>query len=449
MDFIPSTDSDRREMLEDIGVDSLEELFSDIPDDLKVESNLVDGQGETELELKESVKKIADRNEKPGDRLNLIGAGLYDHFIPSVVSHVTGRSEFYSAYTPYQAEISQGTLTWMFEFQTEIAELTGMDIANSSMYDGGSSAAEAVLLAQEYLGKDKVVVSETLNPRYRDVIETYLPLEEKQVIELGSDQGRIDRDQLDEILTGEDSIAGLVVQSPNYLGVIENLGGLKEKLEDSFLIVSSNPISLGLLEPPGSFGADIVVGEGQPLGNPMNFGGPLLGLFATRKDYLRYLPGRVSGRTVDADGNQGYVMALQTREQHIKRERATSNICTNQALNALAATVYLASLGPSGLKSLAKINWDKAHYLAEELTALPGIELAWDQPFFNEFAIKVSGDPSNVWEKMKEKGIDLLHPDHLKEAGLKDLLLVAVTEKVKKGEMDEFVRLMRAEVESK
>lgn len=447
MDFIPNTDSDRREMLEDIGVDSLEELFSDIPDDLKVERDLVDGQGETELELTESVKEIAGRNEKPGDRLNLIGAGLYDHFIPSVVSHVTGRSEFYSAYTPYQAEISQGTLTWMFEFQTEIAELTGMDIANSSMYDGGSAAAEAVLMAQEYLGRDKVIVSDTLNPRYRDVIETYLPLKEKQVIELGVKNGRVDRIQLDDILSSEDSIAGLVVQSPNYLGVVEDLSGLKEKLDDSFLIVSSNPVSLGLLEPPGSFGADIVVGEGQPLGNPMNFGGPLLGLFATRKDYLRYLPGRVSGKTVDREGNEGYVMALQTREQHIKRERATSNICTNQALNALAATVYLATLGPSGLKSLAKINWDKAHYLADQLTDLPGIELAWNQPFFNEFAIEVPGDPTDIWEKIKEGGIDLLHPDNLKEAGWEDLLLVAVTEKVKKEEMDHFVGLMKNEVE--
>ncbi|MBS3735862.1 MAG: aminomethyl-transferring glycine dehydrogenase subunit GcvPA [Candidatus Bipolaricaulota bacterium] len=447
MDFIPNTDSDRREMLEDIGVNSLRELFSDIPDDLKVEQDLVDGQGETELELKESVKAIADRNEKPGDRLSLLGAGLYDHFIPSIVSHVTGRSEFYSAYTPYQAEISQGTLTWMFEFQTEISELTGMDIANSSMYDGGSAAAEAVLMAQEYLGKDKVIVSETLNPRYRDVIETYLPLEENQVIELGTRDGRIDRINLEEILASEDSIAGLVVQSPNYMGIVEDLSGLKEELKDSFLIVSSNPISLGLLEPPGNFGADIVVGEGQPLGNPMNFGGPLLGLFATRKDYLRYLPGRVSGKTVDREGNGGYVMALQTREQHIKRERATSNICTNQALNALAATVYLASLGPSGLKSLAKINWDKAHYLADELTDLPGIELAWNQPFFNEFAIKVPGDPCDIWEKMKQNGVDLLHPDTLKEAGWEDLLLVAVTEKVKKDELDHFVDLMRGEVE--
>jgi len=447
MDFIPNTDSDRREMLEDIGVDSLEELFSDIPDDLKVERNLVDGHGETELELKDSVEKIADRNEKPGDRLSLIGAGLYDHFIPSVVSHVTGRSEFYSAYTPYQAEISQGTLTWMFEFQTEIAELTGMDIANSSMYDGGSSAAEAVLMAQEYLGKDKVIVSEALNPRYRDVIETYLPLEEKQIIELGSTEGRIDRGELDEILASEDSIAGLVVQSPNYLGIVENLSGLKEKLDDSFLIVSSNPISLGLIEPPGSFGADIVVGEGQPLGNPVNFGGPLLGLFATKKDYLRYLPGRVSGKTVDREGGEGYVMALQTREQHIKRERATSNICTNQALNALAATVYLASLGPSGLKSLARINWDKAHYLAGKLTDLPGVELAWDQPFFNEFALNFPGDPRDIWEKMKERGVDLLNPDYLQAAGWEDILLVAVTEKVKKEEMDDFVSMLRNEVE--
>ncbi|MBS3825036.1 aminomethyl-transferring glycine dehydrogenase subunit GcvPA [Candidatus Bipolaricaulota bacterium] len=446
MDFIPNTESDRREMLGDIGVNSIEELFSDIPDRLKVGATLLDEEGETELELKENVARIANRNEKPGDRLTLIGAGLYDHFIPSVVSHITGRSEFYTAYTPYQAEISQGTLTWMFEFQTEIAELTGMEIANASMYDGGSAAAEAVLMAQEYLNKDKIVVAETLNPRYRDVIETYLPSEEKQVIELGTTKGRINREELDAILSREDSIAGLVVQSPNYLGIVEDLGGLKEDLGDSFLIVSSNPISLGLLEPPGSFGADIVVGEGQPLGNPMNYGGPLLGLFATKKDYLRYLPGRVSGKTVDREGNEGYVMALQTREQHIKRERATSNICTNQALNALAATVYLASIGPSGLKSLARINWDKAHYLASELENLPGVKLAWDQPFFNEFAMEVPGDAQVLWNKMKGEGIDLLHPDKLKPVGWDDGFLIAVTEMVSKGEMDEFVRLLDGEV---
>lgn len=446
MDFIPNTESDRGEMLGDIGVSSIQELFSDIPEELKVGEGLLDEEGETELELKENLSNIADRNEKPGDRLTLIGAGLYDHFIPSVVSHVTGRSEFYSAYTPYQAEISQGTLTWMFEFQTEIAELTGMEIANASMYDGGSAAAEAVLMAQEYLNKDKVIVAETLNPRYRAVIETYLPLEEKQVIELGSKDGRIDKDELADILTKEDSVAGLVVQSPNYLGIVEDLRGVKEALEESFLIVSANPISLGLLEPPGHFGADVVVGEGQPLGNPVNYGGPLLGLFATRKDYLRYLPGRVSGKTVDQEGNDGYVMALQTREQHIKRERATSNICTNQALNALAATVYLASLGPSGLKSLARINWDKAHYLAEKLQELPEVKLRWDQPFFNEFVVEVSGDSRKLWKKMSEQGVDLLHPDQLKQAGWGDSFLIAVTEKVKKGEMDDFVGLIKKEV---
>lgn len=446
MDFIPNTESDRREMLGDIGVNSIEELFSDIPDRLKVGADLLGEEGETEFELKENVTKIANRNEKPGDRLTLIGAGLYNHFIPSVVSHVTGRSEFYTAYTPYQAEISQGTLTWMFEFQTEIAELAGMEIANASMYDGGSAAAEAVLMAQEYLNKEKIVVAETVNPRYRDVIETYLPSEEKQVIELGTTNGRINREELDAILSREDSIAGLVVQSPNYLGIVEDLDGLKGDLGDSFLIVSSNPISLGLLEPPGSFGADIVVGEGQPLGNPMNFGGPLLGLFATRKDYLRYLPGRVSGKTVDQEGDEGYVMALQTREQHIKRERATSNICTNQALNALAATVYLASIGPSGLKSLARINWDKAHYLASELEKLPGVKLGWDQPFFNEFAVEVPGDTRVLWNKMKREGIDLLHPDQLKPVGWEGGFLIAVTEMVSKGELDEFVRLLDGEV---
>ncbi len=447
MDFTPSTENDRRGMLDRIGVDSLEELFSDIPEELKVERDLIDEEGKSELELKEDVRRIAEENDKPGDRLSLVGAGLYDHFIPSVVSHVTGRSEFYSAYTPYQAEISQGTLTWMFEFQTAISELTGMDIANASMYDGGSSAAEAVLMAQEYLDKDKVIVAETLNPRYRDVIETYLPLEEKQIIELESEKGRIDRAELDKILSEEgESIAGLVVQSPNYFGIVEDLTGLKEKIGEAFLIVSSNPISLGFLEPPGSFGADIVVGEGQPLGNPPSFGGPLLGLFATKKDYLRYLPGRISGKTVDDEGDEGFVMALQTREQHIKRERATSNICTNQSLNALAATVYLATLGPDGLETLAKINWDKAHYLLERLEEIPGIQRIWDQPFFNEFAIQVSGDADKLWKKMNEEGVDLLHPDELRKLGIDNGFLLAVTEKIKKDEMDEFVKLTREEV---
>lgn len=446
MDFIPHTEEDKREMLEEIGVSSIDELFSDIPDEVQVNGDIIGKDGKTEQELKKHVNKLAKESIKPGDRVSLTGAGLYNHFIPSVVSHVTGRSEFYTAYTPYQAEISQGTLGWMFEFQTAISELTGMEVANASMYDGGSSAAEAVLMARGYLDRRTVVVAEDINPYYRDVIETYLPDPDDEVVELSSKDGRIDRDHLEEIVNEVDDLAGLVVQTPSYYGIVEDLSGLKEKIGEAFLIVSSNPISLGLLEPPGSFGADVVVGEGQPLGNPVYFGGPLLGLFATKSDYLRYLPGRVSGKTVDDEGREGFVMALQTREQHIRRERATSNICTNQALNALAATVYLSSLGPDGLTTLSRINWDRAHYLADQLREIDGVDLTWDQPFFNEFVFTVDADPEVIWERMKEEGIDLLHPKHLRRLGLEENLMIAVTEKVDKEDMDRFAELLAEEM---
>ncbi len=446
MDFIPNTDEDKREMLEEIGVDSIAELFSDIPSEVQVQGELIGEEGRTELELKNEVGSLAKENAKPGDRVNFIGAGLYDHFIPSVVSHVTGRSEFYSAYTPYQAEISQGTLTWMFEYQTAISELTGMDIANSSLYDGGSAAAEAVLMAQEYTGNRSVVVANTLNPAYREVIETYLPDPDDSVIQLPDNNGTIDTNALERTVSSNDDLAALVLQSPNYFGLIEDLRGLKEKVNDGFLIVSSNPISLGLLEPPGQFGADIVVGEGQPLGNPISFGGPLLGLFATRKEYLRYLPGRVSGKTTDGEGNEGFVMALQTREQHIRRERATSNICTNQALNALAATVYLSALGPAGFSRLAEINWQVSHYLARKLVEIDNVQLTWEKPFFNEFVITIGNDPERIWKSMKQEGIDLLHPKHLKHMGLDRNLMLAVTEKIRKEDMDHFAELLEREL---
>lgn len=446
MDFIPHTEEDKREMLEEIGVGTIDELFSDIPDEVQVEGELLGKDGKTEQELKNHVNKLARENEKPGDRVSLIGAGLYHHFIPSVVSHVTGRSEFYSAYTPYQAEISQGTLGWMFEFQTAISELTGMEIANASMYDGGSSAAEAVLMTREYTDRGSVVVADNINPYYREVIETYLPDPEDGIIELSSTDGRIDKDHLTRIIDNNEDLSGLVVQTPNYYGIVEDLRGLKDAIGDGFLIVSSNPISLGILQPPGEFDADIVVGEGQPLGNPVNFGGPLLGLFATKMDYLRYLPGRVSGKTEDSAGDEGFVMALQTREQHIRRERATSNICTNQALNALAATVYLSSLGPDGLAKLARINWNRAHYLADKLTGLNAVNLRWDKPFFNEFVIDIEADPEIIWEKMKEEGIDLLHPDHLRKQGLENDLMIAVTEQIDKDDMDRFVKLLDREL---
>ena len=438
MDFIPNTDKEREEMLEEIGENSIEDLFSDIPQEIREEFEPLGKDGLSELELTQKIHDYARENSSPENRTSFIGGGLYEHFIPAVVDHITGRSEFYTAYTPYQAEISQGTLTWMFEFQTAISELTGMDIANSSMYDSASATAEAVHMARRVEGGDKVLLAETLNPLYEKVIRTYLPGDEDSIVTVPALNGRLDRKSLEEILKEEDSISCLVLQSPNYLGIVENLSGLKERLGDSFLIVNTNPISLGVLEPPGNFGADIVTGEGQMLGNPVYFGGPLLGLFASRMEYLRYLPGRISGKTVDDENEPGFVMALQTREQHIRRERATSNICTNQALNALAATVYLSYLGSSGFKRLSEINWEKSHYLAGELTDIEGVSLEWEQPFFNEFTISVPGDPHEIREKLKDRGIDILKPDYLETFGLDSHFLIAVTETISREEMDIF-----------
>ena len=439
MKYIPNTPQDREEMLEEIGASSIEELFSDIPAEILNSYQGTEMEPLSEPELEREFRQIADRNGSFNDRTCLLGGGVYNHYIPAVVSHVISRSEFATSYTPYQAEASQGTLTWMFEFQTEIAELTGMDIANSSMYDGASAAAEAVLLSLRVREGGKILVSSTLNPYHRKVIETYLQGLETDLQTIPSKEGRIDREYLSKYANDSEDIASIVIQNPNYLGIVEDLRGVKETIGESLLIVDANPISLGLLEPPGNFGADVTVGEGQPLGNPLNFGGPLLGFFATKREYLRDLPGRVSGQTTDRDGDTGYVMALQTREQHIRRERATSNICTNQALNALAATVYLAALGPDGLSNLARINWDRAHYLAAELTKLDGIRLQWDRPFFNEFLVHTERDPSTIWQKLKENGFDVLHPRYLCDLALDSHLLFAVTETVAKEDLDDLL----------
>jgi len=443
MDFVPNTEEERKEMLEAIGKESLEELFSDIPDELRERCAPLGLAGLSERKVKAELDELARMNAG-GERISLIGAGLYDHYIPAVVRHVTGRSEFYTAYTPYQAEVSQGTLTWMFEFQTAVCELTGMEIANSSMYDGGSAAAEALLMALRVRREGEVAVAQTVNPWHREVIDTYLPKDEASVLEVPYDSatGRLDREYFRRICRERD-LAALLVQSPNYFGLVEELEGLKEELGEGLLVVSANPISLGMLQPPARFGADVVVGEGQPLGNPISYGGPALGLFATRERYLRYIPGRLSGRTEDREGEEGYVMALQTREQHIRRERATSNICTNQALNALAATVYLAGLGAEGLEEVARTSWDRAHYLAQELTDLQQLERAWETPFFNEFVLRVEGDPLRIWTALKDRGIDLLHPRHLSSVGLEDCLMLAATEKLSKEELNTVLAAFR------
>lgn len=326
----------------------------------------------SELEVSQLVNQMAAENAHTGQHVSFLGGGIYDHYIPAIISHLISRGEFLTCYTPYQAELSQGTLTWMFEFQTMVCELTAMEVANSSMYDGGSALAEAMLMAKNVTGRTKFLVPRNLNPHYRQCLETYAWGAGLELIDVPfTDTGQIDRAALQPDEIGE--LAGLIVQTPNFFGIIENLSGLKDLIKDAFLIVSVNPISLGILAPPGLFGADIVVGEGQPLGIPQSFGGPLLGIFATRMSYVRRMPGRMAGRTVDADGRVGYVMALQTREQHIRREKATSNICTNQALMALCATIYMATLGRRGLRKLAELNLQKAHYLAEKISVLPGL----------------------------------------------------------------------------
>ncbi len=438
MEFIPNTEEDKGKMLEDIGLKSRKELFADIPEEIKSRCEPLGIEPTSELEIRRALKKISGKNADPDKFTSFIGGGIYDHFIPSVLDHILLKPEFYTAYTPYQAEISQGTLSWMFEFQTLICELTGMDIANSSMYDGATSMSEAMLLASDLTNKDKVLVAESINPFYREVIDTYGWGADLKIETIPfNEQGRIDKTSLRDKI---DQVAAVLVQNPNFFGVVEDLYGLKEEIADSLLIVCVNPISLGVLAPPGDYGADIVVGEGQPLGNRLNFGGPLLGILATRKKFLRKLPGRLSGVTVDEDGKPGFVMALQTREQHIRREKASSNICTNSGLCALAATVYLSVLGKKGLKEVSSQATQKAHYLKEEITKLGGYRLEFPQvPTFNEFLIRTDKEPSMIANYLKSQGFLLLDPKHLANFGFSSHLLLAVTEKRTKQEMDNLV----------
>ena len=435
MRYIANTDDDRREMLATVGLASLEHLFTDIPKRVKDRFQPLGLPARTEMEVARALEEFVRSNNDWQASISFLGGGIYDHYIPSVVSHVTSRSEFYTAYTPYQPEVSQGTLTAMFEFQTLVCELTAMEVANASMYDGATALAEGVLMAERIVGNKRVAVAQSLFPHYRRVVDTYCWAAGIEVVGLrATADGRCDTARI------PDKLSSLVIQSPNAFGVIEELEGLKDALGRTLLIVVTNPISLGLLAPPGQFGADVVVSEGQPLGLSSSFGGPLLGLFATRKRYLRQMPGRIAGQTVDTKGKIGYTMAVQTREQHIRRERATSNICTNSALCALAATVYLASLGANGLQEVARLNLEKAHYLAQQITSLPGYELAFQAPFFNEFTVQVPTNPQQLRASLQEEGFLVDNPTQLASLGVADALRFAVTEKRTKEELDHLVK---------
>jgi len=426
--YIPNTDEDRRAMLDFIGVASAGELFADIPPELRV-GGLELPQALPEQALLREMSALAARNQVPEDGYAcFLGGGAYRHFIPSVVAHVVGRAEFYTAYTPYQPEISQGTLQTMFELQSMACELTGMDVANAGMYDGASALAEACLMACRVTGRSRIALLDTLNPAYADVVRTYAS-GPGLAVDVVSDGG----------LTTEH--ACLAVQHPNFFGCLEDVWAREAAAHaaGALLIAVVDPISLGMLAPPGDYAADIAVAEGQSLGWPVNFGGPYLGLFACRRDHLRQMPGRIAGRTTDLDGRAGYVLTLQTREQHIRRERATSNICTSQQLVGLAATVYLAAVGKHGLRRIAEVCYQRAHYAAERIAALPGYSLAFDAPFFKEFTVRCPRPPAEVLARLLERGIigGLDVSDRVENG-----LLVCVTEVNTREEIDRLVEAL-------
>ncbi|NQU18473.1 MAG: aminomethyl-transferring glycine dehydrogenase subunit GcvPA [Candidatus Saganbacteria bacterium] len=431
MSYIANTTSDQRKMMEFLGISSIDELFKNIPDSVLFKKELSLPGPLNEMEVLDELAASASKNIV--GKASFLGAGSYNHFIPSVVKHICSRSEFYTAYTPYQAEASQGTLQAIFEYQSMICNLTGMDVANASMYDGATAMAEAALLACAVTKRSEIVVSKTVHPAYREVLKTYANGADKKVIEIPIGTGNW------ELGNGN---ACVIVGQPDFFGCVVNLDGLADKIHQngSLFIVSVDPISLGILKPPGEYGADIVVGEGQSLGNPQNFGGPGLGLFAVKEKYLRNIPGRLVGETVDKDGKRAFCLTLQTREQHIRRERAGSNICSNEALCALAAVVYLSSLGAEGLRKVAETCLEKSHYLA---SLFPSSQLLFPNAvFFKEFAIKLDKPVSEVNKKLLENGIigglDLgrFYPEY------NNCMLVAVTEMTKKEDMDRFTEIL-------
>ncbi|MDW7987493.1 MAG: aminomethyl-transferring glycine dehydrogenase subunit GcvPA [candidate division WOR-3 bacterium] len=441
--FIPHTPEDKNQMLKKIGVSTFEELISVIPHELRFTSELNLPEPLSELEILNHCQKLAVKNKHLKEYVSFLGGGVYDHFIPSIIKHIVSRSEFYTAYTPYQAEVSQGTLQTIYEYQSLICELFDMEVSNAGMYDGASAFAEACHMARSITKRDKILMATTIHPFYQQVIKTYTYGLNIPIIECSCKSGKIDPAEVEEKIDRD--TAALLVQHPNFFGILEPMQALSEiaHKHGALLIVCVDPISLGLLAPPGNYHADIAVGEGQSLGILPAFGGPYLGILTTRKEYIRLIPGRLVGRTVDNENNTGYVLVLQTREQHIRREKATSNICTNEALCALMATIYLSVMGKNGIKEVAEHCYAKSHYLAKEISKLDGYELAFNAPFFKEFVIKTKLDPEYIIrELLKEKifaGINLSRFNK----DWNNLMLVAVTEKRTKSELDQYIQILK------
>jgi len=439
MRYIPNSPEEREEMLAEVGLSSAAELFRSIPTEVQLGRQLNVTDPLAEPEVIAAMEAMAAKNTA-ATKPSFLGGGVYSHYSPTVVDHLIQRSEFFTSYTPYQPEISQGTLQYIFEFQTLVCQLTGMEVANASMYDGSTAMAEAYLMAQRVTRRDKIVVANSVHPQYREVAATYTQHGDLEIVTADFDQttGRVA-----DLSTLDDKTAALVVQSPNFFGCIENL----ERLADAahavgalFIVVVTEAISFGLLKSPGACGADIVVGEGQSWGIPMSFGGPHLGLFATQEKYVRNMPGRLCGVAYDKNGNRGFVLTLSTREQHIRREKATSNICTNQGLIALAATIYMETMGKKGLQEVAEQNAQKAAYAKKKIAAIDGFSIPFSAPTFNEFVVRGPRSAVETLEKVRTEG-GVVGGIALSKyfSGHDNDLLVAVTETNSRSQIDQLV----------
>ena len=435
MSYVSITDEDRTAMLNTIGVNHIDDLFEDIPASIRINGSLDLPEKLSELEITRTLNEIAGKNSPV---ITFCGAGSYNHYIPAVVDHLSSRSEFYTAYTPYQAEVSQGTLSAIFEYQTLISRLTGMDFANASLYDGATALAESVLMSIRSNRKNKIVISKAVHPHYREVLKTYSWAGDNEIIEADFSEGVTTPELIDSLM--DDSISCIITQSPNFFGIIEDLQALSDIAHDykaNHIVVIPEPMSLGILKNPGNLGADIVCGEGQGFGNPIGFGGPLLGFMSAKSAFMRKMPGRLIGKTVDSGGDEAFILTLQAREQHIRRDRATSNICTNQGLCALRAVIYLSTIG-NKLKDIAELNHRLASHLRNGLLK-KGFEPVFEKPYFNEFTVKIK-NAKKLIEDMSTKGFaaGVYLADYYDD--LKDTILFCVTEVNSVNQIDDFLK---------
>lgn len=441
--YIPATEADKKEMLKVIGVDNTDRLFDDIPSEFRLKEALSLPNAKSELEVMKYMERLASMNKSVNDYTCFLGAGAYDHYVPTTVDAIISRSEFYTSYTPYQPEISQGTLQYIFEFQTLITRLTGMDVANASLYDGGTACAEAAIMACANAKRKEIVVSKTINPSSMAILKAYCHGQSIDLIEVGTHEGRTCLDDLKAKITP--NTAGVILQSPNFFGLIEDVAGATEiahTVKKCSMILSTDPFVLPVLRTPAEYGVDIVVGEAQSIGLALNYGGPYVGIIAAKEEYMRKMPGRLVGQTVDADGKRSFVLTLAAREQHIRREKATSNICTNQGLMTLACAVHMCTMGKAGMTEAAAQALSKAHYAFERLTASGTFKPLFKGPFFLEFALTSDIPAEKINKALLENGILGGYALEKDFPELKNAVLFAVTEKRTKEEIDRLVEVL-------